>query len=78
MVTKRNNIVIIHCACSVLAKILMVTKPFPHTPAITSCSVLAKILMVTKHYSVNFAVFPSSVLAKILMVTKQYIQGRYN
>ena len=58
--------------CSVLAKILMVTKPY-YAYNMTGCgSVLAKILMVTKLIAINISIIECSVLAKILMVTKPY------
>ena len=56
--------------CSVLAKILMVTKQCDMDIMIPMGSVLAKILMVTKLDSVVDMYLHCSVLAKILMVTK--------
>ena len=56
--------------CSVLAKILMVTKLSGKLRLNKVCSVLAKILMVTKLIMVLHVGMGSSVLAKILMVTK--------
>ena len=71
MVTKPECDMHWHKFCSVLAKILMVTKlPVICTYAIIS-SVLAKILMVTKLHIDYLHWFECSVLAKILMVTKQ-------
>ena len=48
MVTKHQVILIVLDRCSVLAKILMVTKPEPLSAEDIHGSVLAKILMVTK------------------------------
>ena len=70
MVTKLSSTGKYKEDCSVLAKILMVTK----RDFIKLCdwmgSVLAKILMVTKLHHFDIELLPSSVLAKILMVTK--------
>ena len=48
MVTKHNTVPNAMHYCSVLAKILMVTKPTSFTDFTSQRSVLAKILMVTK------------------------------
>ena len=48
MVTKPNLSLVVVCASSVLAKILMVTKHLMDVILPTAGSVLAKILMVTK------------------------------
>ena len=61
--------------CSVLAKILMVTKQFEFPIRIGFRSVLAKILMVTKHDIRSEVEKTCSVLAKILMVTKPQKYG---
>ena len=61
--------------CSVLAKILMVTKLLYIFTYALPCSVLAKILMVTKPVFLAKARPKSSVLAKILMVTKPQKYG---
>ncbi len=75
MVTKHIKLNIKINACSVLAKILMVTKL--HTVQFIGykSSVLAKILMVTKHTLQNLFHENCSVLAKILMVTKPQKYG---
>ena len=61
--------------CSVLAKILMVTKHTGISIPNTNGSVLAKILMVTKQKDINKKGQVCSVLAKILMVTKPQKYG---
>ena len=61
--------------CSVLAKILMVTKRRSRITVPKLCSVLAKILMVTKRPRVIEINADGSVLAKILMVTKPQKYG---
>ena len=71
MVTKLSTNLHDGMYCSVLAKILMVTKQMVLFVAAASGSVLAKILMVTKQPSNHFTNQKRSVLAKILMVTKQ-------
>ena len=65
-------------ACSVLAKILMVTKLSQEETLNFKGSVLAKILMVTKQYSWTSWLTGCSVLAKILMVTKLTFTGISN
>ena len=70
MVTKHVQVYSNNNCCSVLAKILMVTKLKFKTLTLFKRSVLAKILMVTKLRSVAAFPWNSSVLAKILMVTK--------
>ena len=70
MVTKRRLGLEKEWFCSVLAKILMVTKPTILVFILLLGSVLAKILMVTKPTSGTLIFNLSSVLAKILMVTK--------
>ena len=71
MVTKLYHTGEAGYASSVLAKILMVTKPNPQDTVDCLCSVLAKILMVTKLLYINLSLSERSVLAKILMVTKR-------
>ena len=61
--------------CSVLAKILMVTKPFVLSNSDSICSVLAKIHMVTKPSNKIGSSSIGSVLAKIHMVTKLEFNG---
>ena len=70
MVTKHVIIIIIVLACSVLAKIHMVTKLADELPNNYQSSVLAKIHMVTKLANVDLDLKDGSVLAKIHMVTK--------
>ena len=71
MVTKLERLVLDLTRCSVLAKILMVTKLIVRKGGSHMSSVLAKILMVTKLTGLVNEHFEGSVLAKILMVTKQ-------
>ena len=75
MVTKRQFQVKWSYFRSVLAKILMVTKPVVQWTIRSPCSVLAKILMVTKLDESDNFVLIGSVLAKILMVTKPQKYG---
>ena len=70
MVTKHKEPNAIVNTCSVLAKILMVTKRYAVSPPRWLGSVLAKILMVTKQKRGRGIGGSGSVLAKILMVTK--------
>ena len=71
MVTKLCKSFKLLAKCSVLAKILMVTKPESINTFYLECSVLAKILMVTKPNPQDTVDCLCSVLAKILMVTKR-------
>ena len=71
MVTKQVMVKRHDELCSVLAKILMVTKHADATMVRAGGSVLAKILMVTKRKGIMEISNTSSVLAKILMVTKR-------
>ena len=70
MVTKHLDSSYFVNLCSVLAKILMVTKPRILVILALRRSVLAKILMVTKPRILVILALRRSVLAKILMVTK--------
>ena len=76
MVTKHVDMEINATRCSVLAKILMVTKRAVTLKFKLFCSVLAKILMVTKRRYVNAGDRVRSVLAKILMVTKLVVYSK--
>ena len=77
MVTKHLHISFVILNCSVLAKILMVTKRSEEVVNLRVSSVLAKILMVTKPLFSPIIGHTRSVLAKILMVTKLKKQLKY-